>query len=98
MHINDFVHRDIKPENILLDQPDSFDQIYLGDFGSCTPCKDGQKLSKRVGTYNYLAPEILEKNYDKKCDIWSVGIMCFILLTGKFPFSGSFYEETLKKI
>lgn len=85
IHKLGFANRDIKADNILLDKDYN---IKLSDFGFCTPLmgKDGDnKLSTPLGTLIYTAPEILEKKkYDGvKADIYSLGILLFVLVTGK---------------
>ena len=98
LHSKGIVHRDIKPENILIqklngkkdkkDDINSF-QVKLIDFGSSNYFKDHKKLTLRVGSPYYIAPEVLNKNYDEKCDIWSSGVVLYIMLTGNFPFMGN---------
>jgi calcium-dependent protein kinase len=51
-----------------------------------------------VGSPYCVAPEILDQNYTLKCDIWSLGVLCYALLTGKYPFSGASHEEIFEKI
>ena len=51
-----------------------------------------------VGTAYYMAPEIFKANYDERCDIWSLGIILFMLVTGEPPVNGITYEEILKNI
>jgi len=85
IHKLGYANRDIKAENILLDK--SYN-IKLSDFGFCTPLigkKGDKQLSTQLGTLYYTAPEILEKKkYDGiKADIYSLGILLFILVTGK---------------
>lgn len=89
-HKMGIVHRDLKPENILFDsnKPDACLKII--DFGcSAKLSKDGDNLSKRVGTPFYVAPEVLAANYNEKCDIWSIGVILYILICGYPPFFGS---------
>ena len=87
------VHRDLKPENILFDGND----IKLIDFGlSCRQTDD--KLRELVGSPFYVAPEVLKKSYDHRCDVWSLGVMLFIMLTGYPPFNGPNNETIFKKI
>jgi calcium-dependent protein kinase len=51
-----------------------------------------------LGTAYYIAPEVLSGNYDEKCDVWSIGVILFILLSGQPPFGGNNDEEIMKKV
>jgi calcium-dependent protein kinase len=91
MHSKSIVHRDLKPENILLEEKDesgAMQTIKLIDFGTGRKFKEGEQFSDRVGTPGYMAPEIYDLNasYDKQCDMWSIGIIAYILLCGEPPF------------
>lgn len=55
-------------------------------------------MNQKFGTPYYIAPEVLKKKYDEKCDIWSIGIILYILLTGAPPFNGKNEQEIYKKI
>ena len=94
LHSKGIVHRDIKPENILIQKikkKDDFDslQVKLIDFGTSNYFKQNEKLTTQVGSPYYIAPEVLNRNYDEKCDIWSAGIVLYIMLTGHVPFIGN---------
>lgn len=81
--MNHIVHRDIKPENILFDTKQPNSNIKVIDFGASTKFSEQEKLTKRIGTPFYVAPEILTKKpYDEKCDVWSLGVILYILLCG----------------
>ena len=96
-HENNIVHRDLKPENILIEKEEKLDKDFLTikiiDFGTCDKIKKGEKLEKQVGTPYYTAPEVNNKNYDKKCDLWSCGVILYVMLAGKQPFNGDNDEE-----
>eukprot|EP00939_MAST-03C_sp_MAST-3C-sp1_P004503 g4503.t1 len=92
LHSIGIVHRDIKPENIMLTNPSSSNTemptAKLIDFGLSRFLKSDTHASSFVGTSHYAAPEILmSKEYDFKVDMWSLGVLCFVLLSGKFPFT-----------
>jgi len=90
-HSKGIVHRDLKPENILLEPDMDFDKMKIIDFGTAVPfsSKDKKKaLNEVLGTPFYIAPEVLAANYTEKCDIWSIGVITFMLLSGKAPFFG----------
>lgn len=94
-HSQDIIHRDIKPENIMYGQQN---EIKLIDFGlSITSHKDKENLEV-AGTPYYIAPEVLTGTYGKECDIWSLGVCIYQLLTGKMPFDGYSQEEVFDKI
>ena len=95
LHFHNIVHRDIKPENLLLDEGDN---LKLVDFGAAKIFKPGHAMHRFYGSPYYVAPEVLEGNYDEKCDIWSAGVVLFILLTGILPFSGATDEEVHKAV
>jgi calcium-dependent protein kinase len=97
-HQNHIVHRDLKPENILLEQNKEFDQIKIIDFGTSLVIDEGKKLDEKLGTPYYIAPEVLAKNYGQKCDIWSCGVITYILLSGIPPFNGATDQEIMKKV
>ena len=94
------VHRDLKPENIcFLNLGDMKDNpVKLIDFGLSKFFEKNKKIESKVGTMLYIAPEVLQNNYTNKCDIWSLGVIIYFLLSGKPPFLGQNDVETLKKI
>ncbi|XVF52813.1 hypothetical protein PTKIN_Ptkin05aG0048800 [Pterospermum kingtungense] len=87
-HDNGIVHRDLKPENILLATKSSSSPIKLADFGLATYIKQGQKLHGTVGSPFYIAPEVLAGGYNQAADVWSAGVILYILLSGMPPFGG----------
>jgi len=94
LHENDIVHRDIKPENILFESNEKDAAIKLIDFGlSRNHSKDEDPMTNRVGTAYYMSPDLLKGKYDNSCDMWSVGIVAYILLCGYPPFNGSTDSE-----
>mgnify|MGYP003588799732 CR=1 FL=1 len=95
LHQQKIVHRDIKPENIMLDDNNS---IKIIDFGTAREFEPGQKMKNCHGTPYYIAPEVLDELYDEKCDVWSAGIILYILLTGVPPFNGANDEEILSAV
>jgi calcium-dependent protein kinase len=92
------VHRDLKPENILLESKNPAASIKVIDFGSSTLVNDSKTIRGCFGTCSYIAPEVLTGKYTEKCDIWSCGVIMYILLCGKSPFPGNNDEVILKKI
>ncbi|EOY24613.1 Phosphoenolpyruvate carboxylase-related kinase 1 isoform 1 [Theobroma cacao] len=87
-HDNGIVHRDLKPENILLATKSSSSPIKLADFGLATYIKQGQSLHGTVGSPFYIAPEVLAGGYNQAADVWSAGVILYILLSGMPPFGG----------
>ena len=87
-HKYGIVHRDLKPENILYQtkQPDS--PLKIIDFGTSKNFEKRDKLTDICGTPYYIAPEVLDGKYNEKCDVWSVGVIMYIMLCGYPPFNG----------
>jgi len=88
--VKGIVHRDLKPENFLYATTDKNSSIKIIDFGLSrhdTNVKSGVMQTK-VGTPYYIAPEVLDGEYTKSCDIWSIGVITYILLCGYPPFYG----------
>ncbi|KAL7539789.1 hypothetical protein ACHAXR_009604 [Thalassiosira sp. AJA248-18] len=100
LHSNDIVHRDLKPENILFAEKDNDESpIKLIDFGlSIRHTSTCQPLRNAVGTVYYMAPEVLNGAYDRSCDLWSIGAICYVMLSGYPPFNGKTDSEILGKI
>lgn len=88
-HSKGVTHRDLKPENILLEDTEGSLSLKVADFGSSAFVDSKRKLSGCFGSAYYVAPEVLMGQYNEKCDIWSVGVIMYILLTGKPPYKGS---------
>ncbi|CAD8095563.1 unnamed protein product [Paramecium primaurelia] len=96
-HQKNIVHRDLKPENILFDSRDPDANLKVIDFGASEKMIDSSNLTKKIGTPYYVAPEVLsDQGYDEKVDIWSCGVILYILLIGRPPFKGSSDIETLR--
>ncbi len=91
LHQMNIMHRDLKPENIMLTGKPKNNQymIKLIDFGTARQFIPGKKINKFIGTSYYIAPEVLRENYDEKCDVWSCGVILYILLCGYPPFNGN---------
>ncbi|KAJ1450397.1 kinase-like domain-containing protein [Pelagophyceae sp. CCMP2097] len=88
LHSKHIAHRDIKPENLLLKSAHNDHDVKLADFGFATDAR--MPLRSLCGTPSYVAPEIVsEKAYGLECDLWSVGVVVFILLGGYQPFDDS---------
>ena len=100
-HENGVIHRDLKPENILIESSEEKDkeffQIKVIDFGTCEILKK-KKLTEQIGTSFYIAPEVLKNGYNEKCDLWSCGVILYILLCGSPPFYGKNEKEIFRKI
>ena len=88
MHSKGIIHRDLKPENIMLEEDKNYKNCKLIDFGLSTKIKD-QPETELMGTIYYIAPEVLKGSYNEKADIWSLGVLAFILLSGIPPFNSA---------
>ena len=88
-HKMKIIHRDLKPENILIQKDeDGFYRVKICDFGTSKAFKIGDTQKQLVGSAYYIAPEVIQKKYNSKCDLWSCGVIMFVLLTKKPPFGG----------
>jgi len=82
-HKMNIVHRDLKPENIMYDQSG---EVKLIDFGLAKQIEGTKKLNTIAGTPYFIAPEVLNGAYQNECDIWSLGVLLFVCVTGSYPF------------
>jgi len=96
-HSKKICHRDLKPENVLIDNKETM-SIKLIDFGTSQRFEDEEKMELVLGTAYYIAPEVLKGEYDEKCDVWSIGVMLYILLSGEPPFPGNDDKEILRNV
>ena len=96
-HTNNICHRDLKPENILYTSNSEKSLIKVIDFG-LSAFSHGDFMKIRVGTAYYIAPEVIKGKYNEKCDIWSAGVILYILLSGSPPFNGPNDNEIYAKI
>jgi calcium-dependent protein kinase len=100
-HLKNIVHRDLKPENILIESYEhtkkEFFTIRVIDFGTSEYNKKAM-LKEKIGSSYYIAPEVLNNTYNEKCDLWSCGVIMYILLCGYSPFNGRTEEAILEKV
>jgi calcium-dependent protein kinase len=96
MHVKKVAHRDVKPENILLSLSRGV-SIKLIDFDTAASFEENC-LTGALGTHHYMAPETVNSQYDEKCDIWSCGIIMFMLLTGKNSLPGLTDKQNPSKV
>ncbi|CAK9158227.1 unnamed protein product [Ilex paraguariensis] len=85
-HLQGVVHRDLKPENFLFATKDEDASMKLIDFGLSDFIKPDQRLNDIVGSAYYVAPEVLHRSYSVEADMWSIGVITYILLCGSRPF------------
>lgn len=100
MHSRCVIHRDIKLENILLKDraPIRSANVMLIDFGLASRFTPGVLLTRACGTHTYIAPEVLARLYDEKADVWSCGVLNYILLCGYAPFKGNNNKSVLQAV
>ena len=96
---NNFIHTDIKPENILITEKiivnnEELFNVKLIDFGNSNSLQSPESQNLPY----YVAPEVIEKKFNEKCDIWSLGIIMFRLIFGYVPFKGNTFEEVINHI
>eukprot|EP00897_Mesotaenium_endlicherianum_P006161 jgi/Mesen1/5573/ME000281S04632 len=92
------MHGDIKPENILLCSRHSRTDIRVADFGAGAFVQPGKKLTVQAGSLSYVAPEVIAGRYGWEADIWSTGVVLYVLLCGHPPFPGQDQAHVLAAI
>jgi len=99
LHARNIVHRDLKPENLVFVNK-SEDALKIVDFGLSAKFSPDTELTDKVGTKFYMAPEVVtgDHRHDNKCDLWSVGVILFMLLSGQLPFGGRKTEDVYQAI
>ena len=97
-HKNGIVHRDLKPENLLYLTKDENSPIKVIDFGMSKRFDHSKFMSEKVGTAYYISPEVLKGKYDEKCDIWSAGVILYIIICGYPCFNGDDDDEIFAAI
>jgi len=99
LHSNDIAHRDLKLENFIFDTAEEDAEIKLIDFGfSRQYLEGGDKMHDTVGTCYYLAPEVLGRDYTESSDLWSLGVVVYMMVTGECPFGGQANSEIIANI
>merc|ERR1712226_1001612 len=94
--VKGIVHRDLKPENVMFATPGEDSSIRIIDFGLSR--HDVGVMKTKVGTPYYIAPEVLNEEYTKSCDIWSIGVIAYMLLCGYPPFKGDSNKDILESV
>lgn len=95
LHDLGIVHRDIKPENVLVG--DNLDDIKIADFGLSKMLLPKERMDTACGTLSYVAPEVLTmQGYGQEADMWSVGVIMFLVLCGKLPFDGQTHDDIIR--
>ena len=99
LHDKSIIHRDLKPDNVILEETEGSLQVKIVDFGAATFFERRRQTHGSHGSLYYTAPEVLSSaGYDEKCDVWSCGVILYVLLCGKLPFEGSTDDLIIEKI
>ena len=99
MHSFGVVHRDLKPENVLMTSTDEDSDIRILDFGLSKILGPYEKCDEPYGTLTYCAPEIIvDEPYSKPVDLWSLGVMTYLMVSGKLPFNAEDENEIARQV
>ena len=98
IHGQNIIHRDIKPDNCILKSRGEYSTMILVDFGTAIVMNKEGMVKDMVGTAEYIAPEVIDSEYDTKCDMWSLGCLTYMILSGCPPFAGSNEAALLKAV
>ena len=94
LHKYGIVHRDLKPDNIMLTEANDEGHIKIMDFGLSKILGKKEKVADGFGTLTYVSPEVLiRKPYNKEIDIWSIGVILYLILSGDLPFDDEEDDE-----
>ena len=88
----------MKPENLILDTTSENAVLKVIDFGTARHFIPNVLMTKKVGSPYYIAPEVISKSYNEKCDVWSCGIILYIMLCGYPPFRGKDEADIMKNV
>jgi serine/threonine protein kinase len=105
LHEHNIAHRDLKPENIMIANKDDDTDVRICDFGGAKQLR-GSGLRSYVGSLQYMAPEVMARKstvlgqgrYDQSCDMWSMGMVIYVVVSGYTPFTGDTIEKTRGRV
>eukprot|EP00917_Polyrhabdina_sp_WS-2016_P013944 GHVP01030423.1.p1 GENE.GHVP01030423.1~~GHVP01030423.1.p1 ORF type:complete len:576 (-),score=114.00 GHVP01030423.1:4157-5884(-) len=99
IHERNIAHKDLKPENIMFHTAGRKESLKVIDFGVAEMFDQSENISRNAaGTALYMAPEVFDRKFGLKCDLWSTGVILYLLLTGKYPFQARSLTEIQKKV
>ena len=105
MHSNNIIHRDLKLENILIQEIEKSQEtnedlfiLKIIDFGTAKIFDKNKKAKAVVGSSYYIAPEVINKKYNRECDLWSAGVILYMFIVGHAPFDGGSDREIMEKV
>ena len=105
LHSNNIIHRDLKLENILIQEIEKSQEtnedlfiLKIIDFGTAKIFDKNKKAKAVVGSSYYIAPEVINKKYNRECDLWSAGVILYMFIVGHAPFDGGSDREIMEKV